>query len=87
MQEQYERLIKNLSTYPDPIRGQLIKSVSATKTAINALDNQIAADTVTDAVSGFLGVLCALNDVLEEIATTPERTVVECDFDERELHS
>jgi hypothetical protein len=71
MQEQYQRLIKNLSPYPEPIRSQLIKSVSATKTAIDALDSRIAADTVSDAVKGFMGVLTALNDVLEEIATAP----------------
>jgi hypothetical protein len=71
MQEQYERLIKNLSPYPDAIRGQLIKSVSATKTALDALDSRIASDTVSAAVDGFLAVLTALNDVLEEIATAP----------------
>jgi hypothetical protein len=71
MQKEYERLIKNLSLYPDPIRSQLIKSVSATKTAIDALDNRIASDTVSAAVDGFLAVLTALNDVLEEIATAP----------------
>lgn len=71
LQVQYQRLIKNLSGYPTEIRDPLVKSVSATKTALDALDSKILDDKVTAAINGFLGVVCAVNDVLEEISTSP----------------
>lgn len=71
LQSEYQRLIKNLSGYPTDIRDPLVKGVSATKTALDALDNKILDDKVTSAINGFLSVVCALNDVLEEISTSP----------------
>jgi hypothetical protein len=81
MQQEYERLIKNLSSYPAAIRDDLIKGVSATKTALDALDRRILDDKVSAAIDGFLGVLNATNDVLEEIATSPAGAVLEAEHE------
>lgn len=80
MQYEYQRLIKNLSGYSVEIRDPLIKSVSSTKTALDALDNKILDDKVSGAVKGFLGVLCSLNDVLEFVPPSPVGIESESEF-------
>lgn len=76
LQSEYERLIENVAIYPADIRDPLIKGVSATKTALDALDSKILNDKITEAVNGFLNVLVSINDVLVEIHTSPAGAVL-----------
>lgn len=68
MQTQYSRLVKNLSTNNATYRDTLIKSVSATKTHLDAINNKVLNDDVEAAVRQFEVALGALNDLLEDCA-------------------
>lgn len=66
MQELYTEMIGKLGNCPEPGKTQLIKAVSATKTALENLDRKVASDDVTKSVEGFTGVLVAINSILSE---------------------
>lgn len=66
MQELYTEMIGKLGNCPEPGKTQLIKAVSATKTALENLDRKVASDDVTKSVDGFTGVLVAINSILSE---------------------
>lgn len=67
MQEEYSRLISNLSVVDEPIRSNLIKATSATKTALESLDNTVLNDSVLTALDSFTKVIASVNDLVEEL--------------------
>lgn len=66
MQDQYQLLLKNLGGAKPACRDELVKRVSATKTALEAIDNKILSDMVTKAIDEFNGVLVAVNKLLQD---------------------
>lgn len=69
MQQEYSRLIANLSVVDEPIRSNLIKATSATKTALEALDKAVLNDSALKAMESFTLVVTLFNDLIEELYT------------------
>lgn len=67
MQEEYQRLIENLSVVDEPLRSELIKAVSATKTALESLDNAVLHVSAISAVESFERVVASVNKLIEEL--------------------